>query len=103
MTKSASKSKKTGRGGSRPGAGRPPKFDPLLEMLVEALDAVEAALKARDPDNFYTAEQHRMHMAMLMFGVRPEITAAALFKPGVSEKFRHEIKCAIRSVERSEA
>ena len=103
MSKPASDSKKSGRGGSRPGAGRPIKLDAAGELLAEALGGLDEALKARDPDEFYTVEQRRLHLALLMWGVKPEITAAALFKPGVADTFRHEIKAAIRKVERSEA
>jgi hypothetical protein len=99
MPKPCEKSNKQGRGGVRPGAGRPPKIDPTETALVRALETLDAALKARDRDGFYSAQQRRWHVAMVLWGIPPEIIAAAFFRPGVSESFKASIENAIKTVE----
>lgn len=99
MSKPASNSKKSKRGGSRPGAGRPAKADANEKLVADALEALDLAMKARDRDGFYTAEQRRWHMAMVLLGVRPEVTAPALFRPGVADAFAATIRNAVRTVE----
>ncbi|MBR1277468.1 hypothetical protein [Bradyrhizobium sp. AUGA SZCCT0283] len=99
MTKHTANSKKSIRGGRRPGAGRPPKTDANEIPVADALERLDLALKARDRDNFYSTQQRRWHVAMVLWGIPPEIIAAAFFRPGVSESFRASIENAIKTVE----
>jgi hypothetical protein len=94
------KSNNQRRGGKRPGAGRKPKSG-NLEGVVTALEALDAALlkneEGKDPP--WTAEQHRWHLAMVFWGISPDLIARAIFKPGVSAKFHESVLAAIRAVE----
>jgi len=108
-TKSNTKSNNQKRGGKRPGAGRPrgsvgpdgpdDRRTIAIDLAVAGLDH---ALKAYDdPDDPWTAIQHRWHLAMVLVGVPPDTIAAALFKPEVSQNFSRDIAAAIASVEAS--
>jgi hypothetical protein len=103
-----------GRGGKRPGAGRPPKLSAntgtsrpelLRTAAVEvALGGLERALKGFEPDteHVFTPLQRRWHLAMLLFGVPVDTLGEALLKPGTSARFRDAVLAAIDGV-RAEA
>jgi hypothetical protein len=99
----AKSNNQTRRGGKRPGAGRPRKdaAGDLRERRVQsAVDALSDALKAYDDaDLQFSPTQHRWHLAMLLFGVSPEIIARALFEPKVSTNFSRDVANAIKAVE----
>ena len=65
-----------------------------------ALGGLETALKSYPvPEDDWTQQDHRRHMAMLMFSVPPRVIAAALFKPDTSERLWRSITAAVKAVE----
>jgi hypothetical protein len=108
MTTKSKIEKKSNRGGIRPGAGRPrgiqednAKQRDYRAIAVElALAGIDRALQIEaPPDADWGPAEHRTHIAMLLLGVPPRITAAALFKPQTSDKFRRDVIAAIKAVE----
>jgi TPP-dependent pyruvate/acetoin dehydrogenase alpha subunit len=105
-TKSNNKSK---RGGKRPGAGRPPGSVKISEQerhdyrsigIELGLAALEHALKAYPvPDDDWTLQDHRRHIAFLLLGVPPRTIAAMLFKPDTCDQFSSDLARAIKAVQ----
>jgi hypothetical protein len=103
------KSNNQKRGGKRPGAGRKPgdagadkapRRALLRDAAVEiALGGLDRALNAYEqPDALFTPMQARWHLAMVLFGVPPEVVGEAILKPGVSARFRDAVTAAVDAV-----
>lgn len=95
--------KQSKRGGKRLGAGRPRGAEPVPMSgagIDIALAGIDRALKLHEDRmrGGFSPLQHRWHLAMVLFGVPPEIVTAALFKPEVSKKFSRDIATAIEAV-----
>jgi hypothetical protein len=108
MTTKSKTEKKSKRGGSRPGAGRPrvvhednPKQRDYRAIAIElALAGVDRALQVDVPaDDDWGLPEYKLHIAMMLFGVPPRTIAAVLFKPQTSDRFRLNIIAAIKAVE----
>jgi hypothetical protein len=108
--KSNPKSNNQKRGGKRPGAGRPlgtvqiggaERRDYRTIALELGLAALDHALKAYRvaPDDDWTLQDHRRHIAFLLLGVPPRTIAAMLFKPDTCDQFSSDLARAIKAVE----